>query len=215
MPGFLACSGLWLSLPSMNWDNPFQLPALRLQLTAPLPLAEAAPLWGSRQVIDSLPHWQKDAMKKGKKRLTWSNGAHPPAPRPRFLPLSVTSRKFPQTQPGSPAQRPSSPSQSSPEGPPEGLCWPAADFRGAGLRSQGAHVLHSWLRPDEAVRCVRANLGKQEGAKTRYLWKAGGKIHLNSPYCHRRHQAEACLVYRMKVSHCVNVLPEAGIKMSS
>lgn len=76
-------------------------------------------------------------------------------------------------------------------------------------------MVRSQLRPDEAVRRLRANLGEQERAKTRYLQKAGGKIHLNSFHCHQCHQAEACLVYRMKVSHCVNVLPEAGIKMSS
>lgn len=90
----------------------------------------------------------------------------------------------------------------------------AADLRGAGLGSHSAHILHSRLRPDEAACHSRANLGEHECAKTCHLWKAAGQSHLNSVLCRWSRQAEACLVYRMKASHCGSILPEPGIQTS-
>lgn len=145
---------------------------------------------------------------KGRTHRTRNHGARSPRPGRCSLPLSIASQSFP----GRAglllhSHRPALPCP-GPEGPPE-VCAGLQLISGA---RGWAHVLCSRLRPEEAVCRLRANLGEPECAERCYLGKAAGTSHLNSFLCHRSHQAEACLVYRMKVSHCVHILPEPSIK---
>lgn len=187
--------------------------ALRLYLPAPRLLPAAASVLKPPRSRRPLSLRPRRLCRRGERagRATAGQLASPQALLSASLPCLPEP---PRQSQAPPAQSPASPALPGPRGPPGGLCWMAADLRGAGLGSHSAHILHSRLRPDEAACHSRANLGEHECAKTCHLWKAAGQSHLNSVLCRRSRQAEACLVYRMKASHCGSILPEPGIQTS-
>lgn len=143
------------------WEG---FPALRLQLRSPLLLAAAASEPGKYQAFDSLPHWQV-MLPPG--RACAQCGCEIVS---KASSLSVSLHPLLEASPDQAGSSCKETSQPCPVWAPEGRRGSVLDrlrFWGhTGLASWGLCVPSSRQRPDEAVGCLRANLGKRGRVKT-------------------------------------------------